>query len=134
MGTVSYLVRIRLQPGHSTKGRGPRMWRIVAVVARRRRDTGKILENLGTLEARATGGNIYDNARRVRMNFERCKYWLAMGAHPTQPIEKLFGLAGILPMKPEKNANVYKPFIHIPEKYQQIYAKYLKPTGAEQAS
>ena len=40
------------------------------------------------------------NEKLCSFNYERIKYHLAMGAHPTKPIRRLLGLSGFLPLDP----------------------------------
>ncbi|KAF7669054.1 hypothetical protein LDENG_00258460 [Lucifuga dentata] len=62
---------------------------------KRARD-GKYIEQLGTYDPLP---NIY-NEKLVSFNFDRIKYWMGCGAHPTKPVSKLLGLAGFFPLHP----------------------------------
>ncbi|MGH0192708.1 UNVERIFIED_CONTAM: hypothetical protein FKN15_022097, partial [Acipenser sinensis] len=61
-------------------------YRIVAAYNKRARDS-KHIEQLGSFDPLP---NIY-NEKLVSLNFERIKYWIACGAHPTKPVAKLLG-------------------------------------------
>ena len=41
-----------------------------------------------------------DNEKRMGLNFERVKYWLSVGAQPSEPVERLLFRAGLLPPPP----------------------------------
>lgn len=101
------MVRIRL--ARFGRKRAP-LYNIVVANAKSARDK-KPIEVLGTynpipvplsVEAKARGER---PIKDVSLDFERSKYWLGVGAQPTEPIVKLFKKAGILPAEwpsPEK--------------------------------
>eukprot|EP00658_Telonema_sp_P-2_P013013 TRINITY_DN14944_c0_g1_i1.p2 TRINITY_DN14944_c0_g1~~TRINITY_DN14944_c0_g1_i1.p2 ORF type:complete len:104 (+),score=12.68 TRINITY_DN14944_c0_g1_i1:172-483(+) len=67
-------------------------YRIVVADSRRARD-GKHLEVVGTY-------NPIPNKRMekdVRLNLDRCKYWLSVGAQPSDTVARLLGSGGVLP-------------------------------------
>ncbi|XP_036387520.1 28S ribosomal protein S16, mitochondrial [Megalops cyprinoides] len=70
-------------------------YRIVAAYNKRARDS-KYIEQLGSYDPLP---NIY-NEKLVSFNYERIKYWIGCGAHPTKPVAKLLGLAGFFPLHP----------------------------------
>ncbi|KAF4093776.1 hypothetical protein AMELA_G00006040 [Ameiurus melas] len=57
---------------------------------------GKYIEQLGSYDPLP---NIY-NEKLVAFNYDRIKYWMGCGAHPTKPVAKLLGLAGFFPLHP----------------------------------
>lgn len=71
--------------GHKQANRP--FYRIVAAYNKRARD-GKYIEQLGTYDPLP---NIY-NEKLVSFNFDRIKYWIGCGAHPTKPVAKLLGV------------------------------------------
>eukprot|EP00924_Labyrinthula_sp_SR-Ha-C_P001023 snap_masked-scaffold_7-processed-gene-11.12-mRNA-1 protein AED:0.10 eAED:0.10 QI:0/-1/0/1/-1/1/1/0/154 len=85
------------------------LFKIVAADSRSPRDS-KYKEELGTYKPLA------DNfgTSQVTMNNDRIKYWLGVGAQPTDSVAYLLGRADILPMLPKK----FRP------KKQQRVAKY----------
>ncbi|KAK2821664.1 hypothetical protein Q7C36_021007 [Tachysurus vachellii] len=85
-------VVIRLALGGATNRP---FYRIVAAYNKRARD-GKYIEQLGSYDPLP---NIY-NEKLVSFNYDRIKYWIGCGAHPTKPIAKLLGLAGFFPLHP----------------------------------
>lgn len=70
-------------------------YRIVAAYNKRARDS-KYIEQLGSFDPLP---NIH-NEKLVSCNYERIKYWIGCGAHPTKPVAKLLGLAGFFPLHP----------------------------------
>ncbi|XP_023810638.1 28S ribosomal protein S16, mitochondrial [Oryzias latipes] len=86
------VIRLALA-GHKQANRP--FYRIVAAYNKRARDN-KYLEQLGTYDPLP---NIY-NEKLVSFNFDRIKYWIGCGAHPTKPVAKLLGLAGFFPLHP----------------------------------
>lgn len=71
--------------GHKQANRP--FYRIVAAYNKRARD-GKYIEQLGSYDPLP---NIY-NEKLVSFNFDRIKYWIGCGAHPTKPVAKLLGV------------------------------------------
>lgn len=86
------VIRLALA-GHKQANRP--FYRIVAAFNKRARD-GKYIEQLGSYDPIP---NIY-NEKLVSCNFDRIKYWIGCGAHPTKPVAKLLGLAGFFPLHP----------------------------------
>ncbi|KAK9528824.1 hypothetical protein VZT92_012963 [Zoarces viviparus] len=86
------VIRLALA-GHKQANRP--FYRVVAAYNKRARD-GKYLEQLGTYDPLP---NIH-NEKLVSFNFDRIKYWIGCGAHPTMPVAKLLGLAGFFPLHP----------------------------------
>ncbi|MBN3325658.1 RT16 protein, partial [Atractosteus spatula] len=70
-------------------------YRIVAAYNKRARDS-KYIEQLGSYDPLP---NIY-NEKLVSFSYERIKYWIGCGAHPTKPVAKLLGLSGFFPLHP----------------------------------
>ncbi|XP_005986130.1 28S ribosomal protein S16, mitochondrial [Latimeria chalumnae] len=85
-------VAIRLTLGGCTNRP---FYRIVAAYNKRARDT-KFLEQLGSYDPLPNN----HNEKLVSVNFERIKYWIGCGAHPTKPVAKLLGLSGFFPLHP----------------------------------
>lgn len=86
------VIRLALA-GHKQANRP--FYRIVAAFNKRARD-GKYIEQLGTYDPLP---NIY-NEKLVSFNYDRIKYWIGCGAHPTKAVAKLLGLAGFFPLHP----------------------------------
>eukprot|EP00742_Colponemidia_sp_Colp-10_P003086 GILJ01003289.1.p1 GENE.GILJ01003289.1~~GILJ01003289.1.p1 ORF type:complete len:217 (-),score=17.73 GILJ01003289.1:171-782(-) len=85
-------------------------YRLVAIDSRKPRQ-GRHLEMLGTYNP------IYrtDGGKEVRLNFERIKYWLGVGAQPSDRVAKILGISGILPKPPVKFGK-YVPAVPPPVK------------------
>lgn len=80
-------VRIRLSRGGSKKRP---FYRIVAADSRAPRD-GRFIEKLGTYNPLLP----QDHEQRLVVNAERVKYWLGIGALPTERLAKLFSNIGL---------------------------------------
>jgi small subunit ribosomal protein S16 len=78
------VVKIRLARFGSKKN--PH-YRIVVADARNRRD-GRNIESIGRYNPRTEPSTIV-------VNEERAKYWLSVGAQPTDPVKKLLKIQGI---------------------------------------
>jgi small subunit ribosomal protein S16 len=74
-------------------------FRIVAADARAPRD-GKFLEKLGTYNPVANK----DNVKEITAHIERIRYWLSVGAQPSERASWLLGKLGIIPEAPTKRA------------------------------
>ncbi|CAK4674128.1 hypothetical protein LEN26_012311 [Aphanomyces euteiches] len=72
-------------------------YRIVAADARCPRD-GRHLEVLGTYNPIAAA----DGVKELRVNNDRVKYWLSVGAQPSDRVSFLLGLANVLPIPPSR--------------------------------
>ncbi len=81
-------VRIRLSRGGSKKRP---FYRIVAADQRAPRD-GRFIEKLGTYNPLLP----QEHEQRLVINEERIKYWLGVGAQPTERLEKLFSNLGLV--------------------------------------
>ena len=81
-------VRIRLSRGGSKKRP---FYRIVAADSRAPRD-GRFIEKLGTYNPLLP----QDHEQRLVVNAERVKYWLGIGALPTERLAKLFSNIGLV--------------------------------------
>ncbi|MCO5611234.1 hypothetical protein L7F22_065485 [Adiantum nelumboides] len=73
-------------------------YRIHAADSRSPRD-GKFLERVGYYDPRPGK----DGHKRLALNFERAKYWLSVGAQPSDVVRRIFFIAGLLPRPPLPN-------------------------------
>eukprot|EP00252_Welwitschia_mirabilis_P014644 TRINITY_DN3224_c0_g1_i1.p1 TRINITY_DN3224_c0_g1~~TRINITY_DN3224_c0_g1_i1.p1 ORF type:complete len:139 (-),score=16.33 TRINITY_DN3224_c0_g1_i1:193-609(-) len=71
------------------------IYRVVAADSRSRRD-GKHLEILGYYDPLPHA----DGGKRVGLKFNRVKYWLGVGAQPSDPVQRILFRAGLLPPPP----------------------------------
>ena len=79
-------------------------YRIVAADSRRARD-GKYLEQIGVYNPLLAK----DDPERVKLNEDRIKYWLGVGAQPSDRVLRFLDAAGIMERKPRNNPNKAKP-------------------------
>ncbi len=89
-------LRIRLSRGGAKKRP---FYRIVVADSRRPRD-GRYIERLGTYNPMVAK----DHPERLTLNDERIKYWLGVGAKPSERIQRFLGDKGIVekPAIPEQ--------------------------------
>lgn len=88
------VVRLRLQRFGRTHSP---FYRMVAANARTPRD-GKFLEILGTYNPIANK----DGMKEIRLKEDRLKYWLGVGAQPSDRVAWILGKFGILPPPPRR--------------------------------
>ena len=94
-------MKLRLARGGSKKR--PH-YSIVATDSRNPRD-GRFLEKLGTYNPLLAK----DSEERVKMNMDRVKHWLSMGAQPTDRIARMLEAAGVVAKKVRNNPNAAVP-------------------------
>lgn len=121
-------VRIRLSRGGSKKRP---FYRVVAADQRAPRD-GRFIEKLGTYNALLP----QDHEQRLVINEERVKYWLGVGAQPTERLEKLFSNLGLvkapaLREQPKKSAPKAKAQERMKEKEAAAAANAEAASSAE---
>lgn len=121
-------VRIRLSRGGSKKRP---FYRVVAADQRAPRD-GRFIEKLGTYNPLLP----QDHEQRLVINEERVKYWLGVGAQPTERLEKLFSNLGLvkapaLREQPKKSATKAKAQERMKEKEAAAAANAEAASSAE---
>ncbi|MEO0643613.1 MAG: 30S ribosomal protein S16 [Pseudomonadota bacterium] len=79
-------------------------YRIVAADARSPRD-GKYLEQIGTYNPLLAK----DDENRVKLNEDRARYWLGVGAQPSDRVHRFLDAAGILERASRNNPNKAEP-------------------------
>ncbi len=94
-------VRIRLARGGAKKRP---YYYIVAATTTSPRD-GRYIEQVGTFNPMLKK----DDETRVNLNIERCKYWLSVGALPTDRVARFLDAAGLFKRKPSNNPIKGKP-------------------------
>lgn len=77
-------------------------YHIVCINARTARNS-KPLEKLGTYDPIPKNGT-----KDITLNFERTKYWLGVGAQPTETAAKLLEKADLITRRPRSFKNVTK--------------------------
>ena len=66
---------------------------------------GRYIEQIGTFNPILPK----DNAERVKLDLDRCKHWLSVGAQPTDRVQRLFDGAGLLKREARNNPEKAKP-------------------------
>ena len=79
-------------------------YRIVAADSRAPRD-GKYLEQIGTYNPLLAK----DSPERVKLNEDRVRYWLGVGAQPSDRVLRFLDAAGILERSPRNNPQKAEP-------------------------
>lgn len=85
-------VKIRLARGGAKKRP---YYKIVIADSRRARD-GKFIERVGSYNPMLPK----DSPERVKLNEERIKHWLGVGAQPTDRVHRFLGAAGLTDARP----------------------------------
>ena len=114
-------MKIRLARGGSKKR--PH-YSIVATDSRMPRD-GRFLEKLGTYDPMLAK----DSENRVKMDLDRVKHWLGLGAQPTDRVARMLEAAGVVPKKARSN-----PKSAVPGKAMADRAKKKAERAAEPAA
>ena len=94
-------VKIRLSRGGAKKR--PYYYVVAAHTASPR--DGRYIEQIGTFDPMLKK----DDQNRVKLNFDRCKYWLSVGAQPTDRVARLLDGAGLMKRTPSNNPEKAKP-------------------------
>jgi small subunit ribosomal protein S16 len=100
-GLHSMSARIRLSRGGAKKR--PYYYIVVAHSASPR--DGRYIEQIGTFDPMLKK----DNPERVKLNLDRCKHWISVGAQPTDRVERLFDGAGLLKREARNNPQKSQP-------------------------
>ena len=94
-------VKIRLSRG-GTKKR-PYFYIVVAEAGSQR--DGRYIEQIGTHNPLLPK----DNADRVKLDLERVKHWLSVGAQPTDRVARFLDAAGVAKREAKQNPSKAKP-------------------------
>ena len=94
-------VKIRLSRGGSKQR--PYYYIVVADAASPR--DGRYIEQIGTHNPLLPK----DNANRVKLDLERAKHWLSVGAQPTDRVQRFLDAAGLLKREARNNPIKAKP-------------------------
>jgi small subunit ribosomal protein S16 len=94
-------VKIRLARGGAKKHP---YYYVVAAPTTSPRD-GRYIEQIGTFNPMLKK----DDENRIKLNLERCKYWLSVGALPTDRVARFLDAAGLLKRTASNNPNKAKP-------------------------
>ena len=93
-------------------------YRIVAADNRSPRD-GKYLEQIGVYNPLLAK----DDEKRVRLNEERAKYWLGVGAQPSDRVARFLDAAGLREREARNNPNKAEPGEKAKERAEERAAK-----------
>jgi small subunit ribosomal protein S16 len=94
-------VKIRLAR-HGSKKKP--VYRIVVANSESPRD-GRYIEQVGTFNPMLSK----DDENRIKLNLDRCKYWLSVGALPTDRVARFLDAAGLMKRTPSNNPDKAKP-------------------------
>ncbi|MCI4663295.1 MAG: 30S ribosomal protein S16 [Neomegalonema sp.] len=108
-------IKIRLARGGSKKRP---FYSIVAADSRMPRD-GRFIEKLGTYNPLLPK----DHEKRIVMDIEKIKDWIAKGAQPTDRIQRFLESAEILPKKARNNPQKAEPGQKAKEREEERKAK-----------
>ena len=108
-------VAIRLSRGGAKKRP---YYRIVVADGRAPRD-GKYLEPIGTYNPMLPK----DSGERVKLNEDRARHWLSVGAKPSDRVHRFLDAAGILERAPRNNPNKGEPGEAAKERAEEKAAK-----------
>jgi len=94
-------VKLRLSRGGAKKR--PYYYVVAAHVSSPR--DGRYIEQVGTFDPMLKK----DNPDRIKLNLERCKHWLSVGAQPTDRVARLLDGAGLMKRSAKSNPEKAKP-------------------------
>ncbi len=116
-------VKLRLARGGAKKRP---YYYIVAANSNAPRD-GRWIERIGTYNPMLPK----DSGERVKLDLERCKYWLSVGAQPTDRVARFLDGADLMKRDAKNNPDKAKPKKKAQERQKAIEEKRL---AAEQAA
>ena len=122
-------VKLRLSRGGAKKRP---YYFVVAAHSASPRD-GRYIEQVGTFDPMLKK----DSPDRVKLDLERCKHWLSVGAQPTDRVARLLDAAGLIKREAKNNPNKAKPKKKAQERAaaaaEKAKAEAEKPAGGEAA-
>ncbi len=119
-------VAIRLSRGGAKKRP---YYRIVVSDSRSPRD-GKYLEQIGTYNPMLPK----DSGERVKLNEDRARHWLSVGAKPSDRVHRFLDAAGILERAPKNNPKKGEPGEAAKERAEEKAAKAAEAEEAAKAA
>ena len=119
-------VAIRLSRGGAKKRP---YYRIVVSDSRSPRD-GKYLEQIGTYNPMLPK----DSGERVKLNEDRARHWLSVGAKPSDRVHRFLDAAGILERAPRNNPKKAEPGEAAKERAEEKAAKAAEAEEAAKAA
>ena len=97
------VIRLRIQ------GRKHRHFFRMCAMDRRQPNDGRFIEELGTYDP-----HVKDNDKTVTLLPDRIKYWLSVGAQPTDTVRSLLRRAGILKRRHEQRLGIERKTTAVP--------------------
>ena len=94
-------VKLRLSRGGAKK----RPYYYVVVTTSTSPRDGRYIEQVGTFNPMLPK----DSADRVKLNLDRCKHWLSVGAQPTDRVARFLDAAGLMKREASNNPSKAKP-------------------------
>ena len=119
-------VSIRLSRGGAKKRP---YYRIVVADSRASRD-GKFLEQIGTYNPLLPK----DSGERVKLNEDRARYWLGVGAQATDRVARFLDAAGVKERAARNNPNKAKPGEKATERAEEKASKAAEAEEAKKAA
>ena len=119
-------VAIRLSRGGAKKRP---YYRIVVADSRSARD-GKYLEQIGTYNPLLAK----DDENRVKLNEDRARYWVGVGAQPSDRVARFLDAAGIQEREARNNPNKAEPGEKAKERAEEKAAKEAEAKEAAEAA
>ncbi|MGV2496813.1 30S ribosomal protein S16 [Pelagerythrobacter aerophilus] len=104
-------------------------YRIVAADSRKPRD-GKYLEQIGTYNPLLAK----DDEKRVQLNEDRARYWLGVGAQPSDRVARFLDAAGIRERAARNNPNKAEPGDKAKERAEEKATKAAEAEEAKKAA
>ncbi|RXZ63929.1 30S ribosomal protein S16 [Pelagerythrobacter rhizovicinus] len=104
-------------------------YRIVAADSRKPRD-GKYLEQIGTYNPLLAK----DDEKRVQLNEDRARYWLGVGAQPSDRVARFLDAAGIRERAARNNPSKAEPGEKAKERAEEKAAKAAEAEEAKKAA
>ena len=119
-------VAIRLSRGGAKKRP---YYRIVVADARSPRD-GKYLEQIGTYNPLLAK----DDEKRVQLNEDRARYWVGVGARPSDRVSRFLDAGGIVEREARNNPQKAEPGEKAKERAEEKATKEAEAKEAEEAA
>ena len=117
---------IRLARGGSKKRP---YYKIVVADARSPRD-GRFIERIGSYNPLLSK----DNPERVKLDLDRAKHWVSVGAQPTDRVARFLDVAGVKERAVRSNPNKAKPGEKATERAEEKAAKIAEAEEAKKAA
>ena len=114
-------VKIRLSRGGAKK----RPYYYIVVAKSDSPRDGRYIEQIGSFNPILPK----DHAERVQLLLERCKYWLSVGAQPTDRVARFLDVAGLMKRTAKSNPEKAKPRKKRQEREAAEAAKAEKPAA-----